>query len=183
MSLSERRRSARHRRAVAYWAVIFALYVSLAVSTALAPPPWLHLTALFAHLGSVIVGLGAAVVLEFTGLLWITDRRGLDDLRRNERLISVIAWLGIIGLIGSGALLQPNLSDPRTIVKMLAVLLVAMNGVAMTRLTAELGRLPSGARFSSIPASLKLWCLWSAVVSQVGWWTAVILGMLNTASH
>ena len=117
--------------------------MSLAVGTALAPPPWLHLTALFAHLGSVIVGLGAAVVLEFTGLLWIADRRGLDELRRNESLISVVAWLGIMGLIASGAFLQPNLTDPKTIVKMIAVLLVAMNGVAMTRLTAELGRLPA----------------------------------------
>ncbi|MET0780993.1 MAG: hypothetical protein ABWY26_09115 [Microbacterium sp.] len=183
MSLSERRRSARHRRALAYWAVILALYASLAVSIGLAPPPWLHLTALFAHLGSVIVGLGAAVVLEFTGLLWIADRRALDDLRGNERLISVVAWLGIMGLIASGAFLQPNLMDPKTIVKMIAVLVVAMNGVAMTRLTAELGRLPAETRFRSIPRRLKLWCVWSAVVSQVGWWTAVILGMLNTASR
>jgi len=183
MSLPERRRSARHRRALAYWGVIFALYASLAVGAALAPPPLLHLTALFAHLGSVIVGLGAAVVLEFTGLLWIADRRGLDDLRRNERLISVVAWLGILGLIASGAFLQPNLTDPKTIVKMTAVLVVAMNGVAMTRLTAELSRLPAETRFRSIPRGLKLWCVWSAVVSQLGWWTAVILGMLNTAAH
>ena len=52
---------------------------------------------------------------------------------------------------------------------MLAVLLVAMNGVAMTRLTAELGRLAGSRRGSHrIPRGLKLWCVWSAVVSQVG---------------
>ncbi len=183
MSLPERRRSARHRRALAYWAVIVALYASLALGASLAPPTWLHMTALFAHLGSVIIGLGAAVVLEFTGLLWVAGRRSLDDLRMNEGLISFIAWVGILGLMASGAFLQPNLADPGTAVKMLAVLLVAMNGVAMTRLTAELGRLPAQARFASIPRSLKIWCIWSAVISQVGWWTAVILGMLNTASH
>ena len=121
------------------------------------------MTALFAHLGSVIIGLGAAVVLEFTGLLWVAGRRSLDDLRMNEGLISFIAWVGILGLMASGAFLQPNLADPGTAVKMLAVLLVAMNGVAMTRLTAELGRLPAQARFASIPRSLKIWCIWSAV--------------------
>ena len=94
-----------------------------------------------------------------------------------------MAWLGILGLFASGAFLEPNLADPLTVVKMLAVLVVAMNGVAMTRLTAELGRLPARARFAAIPRSLRMWCVWSAVVSQVGWWTAVILGMLNTASH
>jgi hypothetical protein len=29
---------------------------------------------------------------------------------------------------------------------------------------------------------MQLWCIWSALVSQVGWWTAVIIGMLNTAT-
>lgn len=183
MSLPERRRSARHGRAIAYWAVIIGLYASLALGASLAPPPLLHMAALFAHLGSVIVGLGAAVVLEFTGLLWIADRRSLHDLRTNERLISMVAWAGIVGLMVSGAFLGPNLSDPMTVVKMLAVLLVGMNGVAMTRLTAELGRLPARARFASIPRRVKVWCVWSAAVSQVGWWTAVIIGMLNTASR
>lgn len=182
MPLAARRRTARHRRAAAYWGVILALYLSLWIGASLSPAPWLHMTALFAHLGSVIVGLGAAVILEVTGLLWVTDRRSLDELIRSEGLVSLVAWAGIFGLLGSGALLQPNLSDPGTVVKMTAVLIVAMNGVAMTRLTNELRRLPPEVRFAAIPRSLKLWCVWSAAVSQVCWWTAVIIGMLNTAS-
>ena len=58
-----------------------------------------------------------------------------------------------------------------------------MNGVAMTRLTAELARLPAGSPFRSMPRRVQLWCVWSGLVSQVGWWTAVIIGMLNTALH
>lgn len=161
---------------------MLALFLSLWASTNLSPPPWVHITALFAHLASVIIGLGAAVVLEFTGLLWITDRRTLDELRRSEKLVSLVAWAGILGLIASGTFLQPNLADPLTVVKMIAVLIVGMNGVAMTRLTRELARLPAHARFDAIPQSVKLWCVWSALVSQAAWWTAVIIGMLNTAS-
>jgi len=168
---------------VSYWAVMLALFVSLWLGMTLSPPPWVHMTALFTHLGSVIIGLGAAVVLEFTGLLWITRRRTLDELRRSESLVSLVAWAGILGLIASGAFLEPNLEDPKTIVKMIAVLVVAMNGVAMTRLTRELTRLPANAPFAAIPHSLKLWCVWSALVSQAAWWTAVIIGMLNTASR
>ena len=110
-------------------------------------------------------------------------RATLDDLRRVERMVSGLAWLGITGLLATGAFLQPDLSDPLTALKMLAVLVVAMNGVSMTRLTAELARLPGRVRFSALPRRLRLWCVWSALVSQAGWWTAVLIGMLNTASQ
>jgi hypothetical protein len=158
------------------------MYASLALGTELRPPDWVHYGALFVHLASVIVGLGAAVLLELYGLLWARGRADLDDLRRIERGVTGLAWLGIAGLLASGAFLEPDLTDPLTDLKMLAVLLVAMNGVAMTRLTDELGRLPGAARFARIPGRLRLWCVWSALVSQAGWWTAVVIGMLNTSS-
>jgi hypothetical protein len=181
--LTERRRAARHRRAVAYWCVIIALLFSLWVGTTVAPPGWVRTPALFGHLAAVIVGLGAAVLLEMSGLLWMLRRAVLADLRRVERTVTGLAWLGIGGLLATGAFLQPDLSDPLTALKMIAVLVAAMNGVAMTRLTAELARLPEGARFGAIPRRLQLWCVWSAVVSQAAWWTAVLIGMLNTASR
>ncbi len=181
--LTERYRRARHRRAAAYWCVLLAMYVSLSLGLALEPPEWVHYGALFVHLGSVIVGLGAAVLLEFSGLLWVRGRATLDDLRRVERTVTGLAWLGIAGLLASGAFLEPDLADPLTDLKMLAVLLVAMNGVAMSKLTAELTRLPGHVPFSRLPARMRAWCVWSAVVSQAGWWTAVVIGMLSTASH
>ena len=168
---------------MAYWAVIFGLSGSLALGAALTPPVWLHLLALFVHLASIIIGLGAVVLLEFMGVLWIRRRAELGDLRRIERPVTTFAWLGIAGLLGSGVFLHPNLGDPLTIVKMGAVLVVAMNGVALTRLTAELGRLPARTPFTALPPSIKLWCAWSAVVSQAAWWTAVWVGMLNTAGR
>jgi len=181
--LFERRRTARHRRALAYWAVLLGMSASLLVGASVAPPQWLHYCALFVHLGSVILGLGAAVTLEFQGLLWMKGRRSIEELRQSERAVSPLAWLGIIGLLTSGALLEPSLHDPLTVIKMLAVLVVGLNGVGMTRLTAELRRMPPRTRFTSLPRAIKLWCIWSAVLSQAGWWTAVLIGMLNTAGH
>lgn len=158
------------------------MYVSLTLGLVLEPPEWVHYGALFVHLGSVIVGLGAAVLLEFFGLLWVRGRATLDDLRRVERVVTGLAWLGIAGLLASGAFLHPNLGDPLTDLKMLAVLVVAMNGVAMGRLTGTLARLPGHIPFSRLPARMRAWCVWSAVVSQAGWWTAVVIGMLNTSA-
>ncbi len=181
--LAERRRAARHGRAVAYWAAMFALFFSLWVGVSLDPPAWVYYPALFLHLAAVVVGLGSAGLLEVTGLLWMSRRATLDDLRRVERTVSGLAWLGIGGLFATGAFLQPDLSDPLTVIKMLAVLVAAMNGVAITKLNAELSRLPGTVRYAALPRNLRLWCLWSALVSQAAWWTAVIVGMLNTASN
>ncbi|MDY0908198.1 hypothetical protein [Microbacterium sp. CFBP9034] len=181
--LTERHRRTRHRRAVRYWCVLLAMYLSLTLGAELRPPEWLHYGALFVHLGSVIVGLGAAVLLEICGLLWIRGRSTLGDLRRIEPTVTGLAWLGIAGLLASGAFLEPDLAEPLTALKMLAVLIVALNGVAMTRLTGALGRLPAHVEFVRLPTRVQLWCLWSALVSQAGWWTAVIVGMMNTASH
>lgn len=180
--LTERHRRSRHRRAVGYWCVLIAMLVSLSLGGALHPPAWVHYGALFVHLASVIVGLGAAVLLELYGLQWARGRTTLDDLRRTERSVTGLAWLGIAGLLASGAFLEPNLADPLTDIKMLAVLIVAMNGVAMTRLTGELARLPGTVSFSRLPRRFQTWCVWSASVSQAGWWTAVVIGMLNTSS-
>jgi hypothetical protein len=181
--LAERRRVARHRRALGYWGVLVAMFLSLWVGSTVVPPAWLHTPALFGHLASVIAGLGAAVLLELSGLLWMLRRAALDDLRRVEGLVSTLAWLGIAGLLATGAFLQPDLGQPLTAIKMVAVLIAAMNGVGMTRLTDELARLPGGVRFSALPRRLQAWCVWSAVVSQSAWWTAVLIGMLNTASR
>ncbi|WP_374976145.1 hypothetical protein ACEYYH_20580 [Microbacterium trichothecenolyticum] len=180
---AERLRAARHRRAVAYWWVLIAWLLSIWIGTSVVPNEWLHAPALFGHLASVIVGLGAAVLLEMSGLLWMLRRTSLDDLRRTEPPVTALAWLGIAGLFATGAFLQPDLSQPLTAIKMIAVLVAAMNGVAMTRLTDQLDRLPGRVRFSALPATLRLWCVWSAVVSQSAWWTAVLIGMLNTASR
>ena len=186
LPLAERRRASRHRRALAYWGVMIALYVSLWLGTQLVPQPWLHMVMLFGHLASIIIGLGAAVFLEFNGFLWTIERRSLSaTCATTERL-------GLGGRVdrhpravrhGCVPATRP-LEQPLTVIKMGAVLLVAMNGVAMTRLTAELSRLPG-------PVPLRLGAASRAscgacgvpLVSQVGWWTAVIIGMLNTASQ
>lgn len=182
ISVSARPRT-RSVKAVAYCAVVLAFALSLWIGATLTPPTWMHVPALFVHLGSVIVGLGGAVTLELTGLQWAMGRRTLDEVRRGERIVTPVAWAGIIGLLASGAFLQPDLGDPRTIVKMVAVLVVAVNGVAMTGLRARLGRLPDDAQFDSIPRRLKAWCVGCGLVSQAGWWTAVVIGMLNTEAH
>ena len=56
-----------------------------------------------------------------------------------------------------------------------------MNGVAMTRLTADLARLPASVRLPARPRAGARVVRLERLRLAGGWWTAVIIGMLNTA--
>ncbi len=183
LPLSERRRIARHRRALAYWGVLIAWYTSVAGSVVLHPVPTVRLLALFVHLASVVVGLGAAIMVEYNGMLWMSGRRGVSAVNEAEHTLSFVVWMGIAGLLVSGLFLHPDLTNPLTDLKLTAVLVLALNGVAVTKLAHELNRLPPGLPFRRTPRALRLWALGSGTLSQLAWWTAVIVGMLNTATR
>jgi hypothetical protein len=182
MTLKSRQRLRRRQRAVAYVGVAAFWAASIWVSTLLAPPPWLHSVALFVHLASLIVGLGAVLMVDWYALLWATEWRSPRDLRQIDVTLRVPIWAGLIGLLASGALLQPDLDAPLTIVKLAAVLLVSLNGVAITQWTAYLARFPRKMRFASLPRKARFRFVAGAIVSQLAWWTAVIIGMLNSTT-
>lgn len=182
MTLKQKERRRLRRRAVAYVAVAAGWAASIWISTLLAPPAWLHSLALFVHLASVIVGLGAVLVVEWYGLLWMTEWRSVRELRQVDRTLKLPIWVGLIGVLASGALLQPNLDDPITLVKLGAVLVLSLNGVAITRWTTYFGRFPRKMRFGALPWRARFRFISSAVVSQIAWWTAVFIGMLNSTS-
>ncbi|MGB4136257.1 MAG: hypothetical protein WA971_06825 [Microbacterium sp.] len=181
IAVREQRRLARHRRALGYAGVLSGMSLSLWIGTSVVPAPWMHHPMLFLHLASVIAGLGAAVMLDVKALRWVAGRIRVSDLWLFERSVTPIAWAGITGLLFSGAFLHPDLNAPLTALKMVAVLIAALNGVALGRLTDDLRRMRPDTPFSSVPLRVKLWCLGSGMTSQAAWWTAVVIGMLNTS--
>jgi len=180
--LKARQRRRRRYRAVAYVAIAAGWAAAIWISTLLAAPPWLHTIALFVHLASLIIGFGAVLMVDWYALLWVTQWRTVRDLRQVDITLKVPIWAGIIGLLASGALLQPDLESPLTLVKLGAVLVLSLNGVAITRWTTSLARFPRKTRFSSVPRAARIRFTTSAVISQVAWWTAVVIGMLNSTS-
>ncbi|HET8779085.1 MAG TPA: hypothetical protein VFM66_03360 [Agromyces sp.] len=182
MTLKAKQRRRQRRRAVAYVAVSAGWAASVWLGTVLAPPEWLHAVALFVHLASLIVGLGAVLVVEWYALLWATEWRSVRDLRQVDSTVKLLVWAGLIGLLASGALLQPDLQAPTTIVKLVAVLVVSLNGVALTQWTDYLKRFPRKMRFRALPRWIRIRFVSSAVLSQLAWWTAVVIGMINSTS-
>ena len=181
-TIKARQRRRKLHRAVAYVAIAAGWAAAIYVSTLLVPPPWLHTSALFVHLASVIVGLGAVLMVDWYALLWVTEWRTVRDLRQVDITLKLPIWIGIIGLLASGALLHPDLGSPLTLVKLGAVLVLSLNGVAITRWTTSLARFPRKTRFTSLPRAARLQFITSAVISQIAWWTAVVIGMLNSTS-
>jgi hypothetical protein len=182
LTLKQKRRRRQRRRIVAYAAVTTAWAASIWFSTLLAPPDWLHTLALFGHLAGLVIGLGAALAIEWHALLWATGWSSVRELRQIDQTMILPVWVGLGGLLVTGALLQPHLDSAATIIKLVAVLVVALNGVALTRWTADLARIPPNAKFKALPKGIRVRFVVSAVVSQIAWWTAVFIGMLNSTT-
>lgn len=148
---------------------------SLWVSAHVQVDPLLYRAALFAHLASLVAGLGAALTIDFLALQWLLGRRALREVITLSRGTALLVWTGLAGLVGSGALLSPDLGNGLTQLKLTLVLVVALNG-------AFTGVVQHRLEETGDRASPALLCLGvaSATVSQVGWWGAAVVGFLNS---
>ena len=170
--------SGRHRRSspvrqgtavVVAWAAVVVLAPRVEMSGTV------HAVALFAHLGSLLVGFGAVLLVDWFGLLWLARRRSLADVLRTAQGAHVPTWLGFTGLLLSGALLGPE-PTPLTTVKLLAVLAVGLNGVFAGTLLSKLSRYAD----RRLPTMLLVRASAATTLSQGAWWTAVVIGYLNS---
>ena len=154
--------------ALAAWSA--ALWVSVHVQA----DPSLYRAALFVHLASLVAGLGAALTVDYFALQWVLGRKSLREVLTVSAGASPLVWAGLAGLVGSGALLSPDLGNGLTQLKLALVLVVALNG-AFARVVQH--RLEgAGHRASAGLLGMGVAC---ATVSQVGWWGAAMVGFLN----
>ncbi|MEW1912003.1 hypothetical protein AB0442_26770 [Kitasatospora sp. NPDC085895] len=136
----------------------------------------LHTVALFVHLVALVVGFGAVLAVDYTGALWLLGRCTLAQAVESTGPLHVPVWAGLAGLTASGILLEPQLDSPLTRVKLLLVLLIALNGVHATALTKRLEAAGPGRPERRLLVRGAL----SALVSQLGWWGALAIGFWNT---
>ncbi|QKV97439.1 hypothetical protein HUT19_06385 [Streptomyces sp. NA02950] len=140
--------------------------------------PVLHTAALFAHLGALVLGMGAVLTVDYYGLLWILGRRTLRQVLDFMGPLHVPIWTGLTGLVLSGVMLHPDPAAPLTRIKLVLVLVIALNGV-------HAGNLHRGlAERDERPPARRLLIRGgiSAVVSQLGWWGALGIGFVNSQS-
>ncbi|MEU8086141.1 hypothetical protein AB0B57_21345 [Micromonospora sp. NPDC049101] len=173
-----------HRRAAGRAAVaasILTVSVGWLLAILAAPhvtlsPGW-RMVALFCHLTCLVVGFGAVLTVDWFSLRWLLRREPLGTVLTAARAAHLLIWLGLVGLLASGAALGPDTSSGLVWVKLLAVLLVGVNGLFLgrvrERLVAVRGRPPWSAMLPGVAA---------ATLSQLGWWTATLVGFWNANS-
>jgi hypothetical protein len=153
--------------------------VTAAVAVALnfEVPAAVHEVALFGHIAALVVGFGAVLAVDWIGLQWLRRRARLVDVLATASRLTVPIWLGLAGLIATGALLSPDPTSPRTLTKLLLVSLAGVNGAYVQRLHPRLSRAGEAP-----PVALLLRGAASTTVSQLCWWGATVIGFLNARS-
>jgi hypothetical protein len=158
--------------------LVFGVPLSLAlagtvwVAHHLESDPTLREVALFAHLASLVVGFGAVLTIDWVGLLWALRLRTLNEVLDTARNVQVPIWVGLMGLVLSGTLLEPDITRQLTQIKLGLVLIVTWNGLVASTLHRRL--------LSGSPTRLTLGIAGaSALISQSGWWGAMAIGFVN----
>lgn len=135
------------------------------------PAPLVHDLALFAHLGALVLGFGGVLSVDWVAALYLARRRSLLEMVRAADNAAVPIWAGYAGLVLSGALLEPNLSSPFPVVKLVLVLVIGLNGVVALAVHRALSR-EADLRWMAIGG-------FSALLSQLAWWGATVIGFVN----
>jgi hypothetical protein len=154
------------------WAV---LGLAIWMSTRLHPDHAVFLGALFVHLASLVLGFGAVLVADYFVFLWLAKRCPLTETVHVAGRLHLPIWLGVIGLIFSGMLLEPNLAATATRVKLVLVAVLTLNGLQAFVLSKRME-----ASAGTLTLRLLAWGATTSTISQVCWWGAVAIGFWNT---
>ncbi|GGK62634.1 hypothetical protein [Nocardia camponoti] len=166
------------------WRTITALCGTLAVGVAiwvaghLAFSAEVHEAGVVAHLVALAVGFGGVLTADFLMLRWLAGRSTLSAAVRGVSRLHLPIWAGVVGLIGSGCVLEPNLGAPLTMVKMALVVGLTVNGFGASALSR---RLVKHADDTPLPARLLAWGAACGAISQVCWWGSIGIGFWNSA--
>jgi hypothetical protein len=136
----------------------------------------LHTAALFVHLASLVLGFGAVLVADYFALLCLTGRYTLRDALNGTARLHVPIWTGLVGLVASGMMLHPDLGSTLTRIKLGLVLVLTLNGLQAGLLNRRMTRKAA----TPLAYPFLAWGAATAVVSQVCWWGAVLIGFLNS---
>jgi transposase-like protein len=161
--------------------ILAGLVAAIWVSTVVPADYALRPVAQSLHVLSLVVSFGAVLVIDWHGLLWLFGRRGLTESTRLAAGAGPLIWGGLAGLIATGALLHPNLHSPLTVTKLVLVLAVAWNGAAMSALRRRMAQLPAYVKPVDLPRRDWQLMMTATVVSQVGWWGAILIGFVNSS--
>jgi hypothetical protein len=157
-------------------AAVSLLAAAIWLSSHLRPSPALHEAALFVHLCSLILGFGAVLVGDYFFTLWALRRTTFAEAISSASRLHLLVWSGLVGLVLSGTLLEPDLRSGATLLKLAFVAVLTVNGLQATILSKRMESIGG-----TPPIQLLAWGAATTAMSQICWWGAVVIGFLNAA--
>lgn len=142
--------------------------------------PEFHRIGLAVHILALVVSFGTILVVDWLGLLWLLGKVEMHASGKLEAAAKPLIWGGLSLLLVSGALIDPDLSSPVTVVKLISVLVLMLNGLTIAPAMHRLLALPPRTRFGELARRLRLRLMVALTVSQACWWTAVLIGLVSS---
>jgi hypothetical protein len=142
--------------------------------------PELHRIGLAVHILALVLSFGTILVVDWLGLLWLLGKVEMHASGKLEAAAKPLIWGGLALLLISGALIDPDLTSLVTVVKLTSVLILMLNGLSIAPAMHRLLALPPRTRFTDLTRGLRLRLMIALSVSQTCWWTAVLIGLLNS---
>lgn len=133
---------------------------------------------LFLHLISLIVGFGAVIMIDFSGLLWTFKRIKLSFLNRVADITQRLIWLGWFGLVISGLvlILHKGFVDNLTWIKLMFVAMLGVNGIFLHIIKKQIDKVSDE---QPMPVLVRFRITMASITSQLGWWGAFSIGFVH----
>ena len=133
---------------------------------------------LFLHLSGLILGFGSVLVTDLYGLLWIRARERFPQVVRVSGVTENFIWAGWGLMVAAGIplLVLKGEVDNLLIVKLFFVALIGLNGLALHGLQKKVRGYQEG---DDVPTVTLFRLALSLLVSQMAWWSAVLIGFLH----
>lgn len=173
-------RSGRARAALPAFLCVAGWLASVFVGHQLDTTSEVHCIGLAVHILALVVSFGTILVIDWIGLLWLLGKREIHEPGRLESAAKPLIWGGLAMLLASGAFINPELSSVPTRVKLVCVLVIMLNGLAIAPLMHRLLAMPGNTRFGEVARGLRARLVLALTVSQASWWTAVLIGLPNS---
>ena len=138
--------------------------------------------ALFVQLIAFAVGFGAVMLVDTIGALWVVGKADKKLVLNVSQVAQKLIWVSVVLLVVSGSILLPDEISMRTRMKLVAVVILIINGVLLDRLH-KATELATQNKFFDLPRTLQVRSIVLISISQLTWWTAIIIGFLNSSSH
>jgi hypothetical protein len=145
-------------------------------STAIDPDRTVRHFFKFVHIMALVLGFGAVLAVDTCGIAVLLGRRSPAFATRVAATVDPAIWAGYVVITLSGLMLSPHLTSVPMWIKLVAALLAGWNGVLARGTMRALLATPRDATLAAVPRSLTVRVLGHAVLSQVAWWTAAIIG-------